>query len=131
MLGISDAIELTQKLGELVKATATIGLKETIMELREAVLNVKDELLKLREENQSLKETLLARDEWKSRSEAYVLTLMPGGATVYRSEGPPEHFACPRCFESRQIQILQDRRNRAGSYQCPGCNYSFLVQSGD
>jgi hypothetical protein len=42
MLGISDAVELAKKVGDLVKAGVTIGLQETIMDLRQAVLNVKD-----------------------------------------------------------------------------------------
>lgn len=38
MLGISDAVELAKKVGDLVKTGATIGLQESIMELREAMV---------------------------------------------------------------------------------------------
>jgi hypothetical protein len=38
MLGISDAIELTKKIGELARAGAALELQERIAELREAPL---------------------------------------------------------------------------------------------
>lgn len=65
MLGISDALELTKKIGDLVKAGATLGLQETIVELREAVMNAKDEVLRLREDNQDL------RSQRKPRGTSY------------------------------------------------------------
>jgi hypothetical protein len=52
-LGISEAVELARKAGDLVKAGVTIGLQEIIVDLREAVMNAKDEVLTLRAELQA------------------------------------------------------------------------------
>ena len=127
MLGISDALELAKKAGDLVKAGVTIGLQETIMELRHAILNVKDELLRLREENQALKSEALEKTAWSETASKYTMVVAPGGATVYQSDGPPPHYACPRCFEEHKRAILQDRRVASGTYDCPECKRDFNV----
>jgi hypothetical protein len=127
MLGISDAVELTKKIGELVKAGVTLGLQETIVELREAVLNAKDEVLHLREENQSLKAEASKKAAWADIAAKYTLGQAPGGAIVYRTDGPPPHYACPRCFEDQKRAILQDRRVASGTYDCPECKRDFNV----
>jgi hypothetical protein len=127
MLGISDAVELTKKLGELVKAGATIGLKEAIMELREAVLNAKDEVLSLRAELQAYKVKDLEAHSWKEAETKYPLVKAPGGAMVRKTAGPPEHYVCPRCFEDRKIYPLQDKRVMSGDHACPGCGRSYPV----
>jgi predicted RNA-binding Zn-ribbon protein involved in translation (DUF1610 family) len=127
MLGISDAVELAKKVGDLVKAGVTIGLQETIMDLRQAVLNVKDEMLQLREENHALKAAALAKAAWSDIAAKYTLVEAPGGAHVYRTEEAPAHFACPRCFEEHKRAILQDRRVASGTYDCPECKRNFNV----
>jgi hypothetical protein len=128
MLGISDAVELAKKVGDLVKAGATMGLQETIMELREAILNAKDEVFRLREENHALQIKLSEKTAWAAIEAKYSIVQAPGGATVMRTEEPPvPHYACPRCFEDRKRQILQDRRVASGTYDCPACKAQFNV----
>jgi hypothetical protein len=127
-LGISEAMELARKATELVKGLATIGLQETIMDLRQAVLNVKDELLELREENQTLKAVAAEKTAWAETVAKYPLVQAPGGAMVRKTDGPPEHYACPKCFEDRKIYPLQSKRiPTTGGYGCPGCGKGFLV----
>jgi predicted RNA-binding Zn-ribbon protein involved in translation (DUF1610 family) len=46
---------------------------------------------------------------------------------IYRSAGPPEHFACPACFEKDAIHILQDKKTMSGNYACPNCKGEFHV----
>ncbi len=126
-LGISDAVELTGTISDLVKKGLTLELQERITQLREAVLNAKDEVLALRDETQSLKVKVQERDAWGARAAKYTLITAPGGAHVYQTSGPPEHFACPRCFEERRIHILQDIGVSSGVYRCPGCEKQFAV----
>jgi hypothetical protein len=45
----------------------------------------------------------------------------------YRTGGPREHYACPRCFEERKIRILQDNGVNSEAYHCPECNKQFAV----
>lgn len=127
MLGISDALDLARKAGDLVKAGVTIDLRETIMDLRQAILNVKDELLQLREENQVLKAAALEKTVWSETDSKYTMIVAPGGATVYQTDGPPPHYACPRCFGEHKRSILQDRRVASGTYDCPECKRDFNV----
>jgi hypothetical protein len=129
-IGISEAVDLVKKVGDLVKAGATIGLQETIMELREAVLNAKDEVLRLREENQSLKEAVSSKSAWAETVAQYPLVEAPGGAMVRKTVGPPEHYACPKCFEDHKVYPLQSKRIvTTGEYGCPGCGRGFLVDA--
>jgi predicted RNA-binding Zn-ribbon protein involved in translation (DUF1610 family) len=127
MLGISDAVELTKKVGDLVRTGVTIGLQETIMDLREAVLNAKDEVLNLRAELQAYKSKELEAQNWQDLETKYPLVKAPGGGTVRKTAGPPEHYVCPKCFEDRRIYPLQDKRVMSGEYACPGCGKSFPV----
>jgi hypothetical protein len=46
-----------------------------------------------------------------------------------KTAGPPEHYACPGCFEDRKIYPLQDKRAVSGDHVCPGCGKSFPVDS--
>jgi len=128
MLGISDAVELARKVTELVKAGATIGLQETVMELREAVLNAKDEVLTLKADLQAFKAKELEADTWQQTEGSHPLVTAPGGAVVRKTAGPPEHYVCPRCFEDRKVYPLQDKRIiTTGESGCPGCGRGFLV----
>ena len=126
--GISDAVELVKTIGDLAKRGVTIDLQERIADLRDAVLNVKEEVFALRAENQDLKSKLSEQEDWKARSAGYTLIEAQGGAHVYRTAGPPEHFACPRCFEERKLHILQDQRAYVGNYKCQGCDKVYLVK---
>jgi hypothetical protein len=100
-----------------VKGVATIGLQETIMELREAVLNAKDEVLRLREENQTLRGQVSEKLAWEAASAQYKLVATPTGGTVYHTEGPPPHYACPTCFASRKTIPLQHRGGSSVYFQ--------------
>jgi hypothetical protein len=131
MLGISEAVELTKKVGDLVRTGVTIGLQETIMELREAVLNAKDEVLRLREENQALRAKAAERTAWTEIAANYTLVKARGGAMVYETGGPPPHFACPRCFAEQKIHILQDEVDWTGRFKCPDCESEYLVNQRD
>ena len=127
-LGITEAVELTKTVTELVKKGVTLELQERIAELREAVLNVKDEVLSLREQNQDLRAKLAAQESWEARAAGYKLITAPGGALVRHSPGPPEHYACPRCYEAHKISILQDRRVMSGAFDCKECSASYNVK---
>ena len=126
-LGISEAVELSRRIGELVKAGTTLELQERVTELREAVLNAKDEVLCLKEENHTLREKLGEQDQWKARADTYTLVSTSGGATVWHRSQAPEHFACPACFERKTIGILQDVRNYGGDFRCPSCSKTYPI----
>jgi hypothetical protein len=121
MLGITDAVELSRQVAELVKKGITIDLQERIMQLREAVQNAKDEVLTLREENQQMKDRVQTDADLSVKLAKYHLVKTSGSAVVNHTDGPPEHFACPRCYEDREIQILQPDIGYSGRALCPGC----------
>jgi len=109
MLGITDAVELTRKIGDLVKAGATLGLQETITELREAVLNAKEEVLRLREENQTLNAKLAFAGSMKYQAPYYINV---GGG----DRGP----YCGTCWDAERLAIHLIERQR-GYWQCRRC----------
>jgi hypothetical protein len=128
MLGISDAVELTKKISELVKAGVTLGLQETIVELREAVLNAKDEVLRLREDNQTLRAQLSEKAAWDESAAKYELVSTPTGGTVWHTEGPPQHYACPTCFLGKKIIPLQHAGGASVYNKCPQCNAHYPIR---
>jgi hypothetical protein len=127
-IGISEAVDLTGRVAELIKKGATLEAQERIVDLREAVLAGKDEVLRLREENQQLREKIREQEEWESRAKVYALVETEGGAFVLRFSGEPGHYACPACFESKRIHILQDERSWGGTFKCSGCAKSFPIR---
>jgi hypothetical protein len=127
-LGITDAVELTKKVADLVKKGITIDLQESVMNLREAVLNAKDEVLELRQERQEPAALLAAQEDWRARTAPYKLVRTDGGAIVWHSEGPPFHFACPTCFEKRSVQVLQDSNSTGGHFYCTSCDKKFPIR---
>lgn len=73
--------------------------------------------LDLQGENRTLKDKLREQEVWTARASKYELVVAPGGATVYRSKESPQHYACPVCYEAKQIQILQDGRAVARAHK--------------
>ena len=127
-LGISEAVELAKKVAELAKKGMTLELQERITELREAVINAKDEVINLRDENQGLRTKLREQESWDTRASKYELVQADGGGTIYKSAGPPEHFACTACFENRSLHVLQERDGWSGLFVCPGCKHIYRVK---
>jgi hypothetical protein len=125
--GINKVVALTRTIADLVKKGATLELQERITDLREAVQDAKDEVLALREENRELRGKMAEQEAWDARASKYTLVTTAGGAHVYRTGGPPEHYACPKCFEDRKIHILQDKRLLSGTFVCPSCSSEFPV----
>jgi hypothetical protein len=128
MLGISDVLELTGKVGDLVKAGMTLELQETIVKLREAVLDVKEDVLRLREENQALRAKAAEKSAWVEAAAQYELVATPTGGTVYHSDGPPAHYACPTCFASEKIIPLQPKGGDSVWYLCPQCKAPYPIK---
>lgn len=105
-------LEALQKLGDA---------QDTLFALRE-------ELFSLQTENNELKKQLSTFSSWKEKTEQYELTKTPGEAVVYRYKLQPEHYACPSCFNTQAIHILQSNRTSSGKYRCTGCNSEFPIE---
>lgn len=88
---------------------------------------MREELFRLQGENDALRKELAASEEWQKRSTSYQLTMTTGGAIVYRYNAEPEHFACPSCFNTKTIQILQDNRTYSGKFRCTGCSAEYPI----
>lgn len=111
--------EVLSRVNEAMRAAGEV--QDKLQELRE-------ENLRLLEEKRQLADQLRDVADWQNRRAAYQLTETPGGGHVLRSEGPPVHYACPSCAESkRELQILQKYRTAVGSYQCPSCETEYRV----
>jgi hypothetical protein len=96
--------------------------QDTLFELRE-------ELFRLQSENEQLRGELKAQQDWQVEKAKYQLQQTVGGAVVYAYSGTPKHFACPSCFTTGAIQILQDRRVISGAFEMPGCKTLYPVHS--
>jgi predicted RNA-binding Zn-ribbon protein involved in translation (DUF1610 family) len=107
--------------GRIADALDHLGrVQDTLFELR-------NELAALQEENHTLRAKVSERAAWEATAAKYALIQAPGGAMVYRTEEPPGHYACPRCFGDQKRVILQDRRVASGTYDCPECKRDFNV----
>jgi hypothetical protein len=130
-VGLKFAIEtLRTVVGTKTQIAADSRIADALDHLgrvQDTMFELRNSLIALQEENHALKEAQRDRDEWSIRAAAYALTSAPGGAMVQKTAGPPEHYACPRCFEDRKIYPLQDKRVMSGAHACPGCGRSYPV----
>jgi hypothetical protein len=131
MASISAAIGSARALTDILKAAASVAIdtkalsrineaQTQVSNLLGALLETQGDLFKLQSENQELRRQIQTQEDWEKKKASYQLQETAGGAFVYVSiSDSPKHYLCPRCFEKREIQLLQ----RAGSgLECPNCN---------
>ena len=122
-------------IGGLLEAKIDIEVKTKIIEIQnklgetqDTLFGLREELFKLQEANNKLNRELENAQSWQAKSDQYELTKTNGGAVVYIFKSEPEHFACPSCFNSKQVHILQTNRTISGKYRCTGCNSEFPIE---
>ena len=130
--GLKYAKDVITGVSALKVETTTIDkINDAVKKVGEAqdtLFNLREELFKLQEENNLLRKQISDQSLWAERINKYELFQTNGGAIVYKAKSGVEHFACPNCFEKKEIQILQDRRVMSGDFDCPGCGKSFPVK---
>lgn len=128
--GTKTAIDfLKGQFNSRVDAAAQPKIQESLRQLEaalSALYDMQTELFGLQIENQQLKLERLDRDAWRASSERYAIFNAPGGAVVYKSADATPHYACPRCFAKREIQVLQGRSGYT-SYDCPSCKTQYAI----
>ncbi|CAJ0893504.1 hypothetical protein R20233_03745 [Ralstonia sp. LMG 32965] len=130
--GLKAAKEL---LGGLIDAKVDAEAKNRIYEaqaklgsVQDVLFSMREEMFELQDENKRLKGQLAEAEEWRAKASQYELVTAAGGAVVYRFKGQPEHYACPSCFASKEVHILQTRRVHSGHYTCTGCKSDFPIE---
>jgi hypothetical protein len=98
-----------------------LGAFDQLGKAQDILFNVRDTLSDLQDENRTLKDKVRDEEGWNARAAKYRLVIAPGNATVWHSTDPIKHYACPVCFEAKQIHILQDTKIN-GQWQCPSSN---------
>ncbi|WP_085723188.1 hypothetical protein [Pseudomonas sp. R37(2017)] len=96
-------------------------------ETQDGMFQIREELNRLQNERDDLRKQLDAADYWLKRSAQYSLAEAPGGAFVYQSSESPHHYACPSCFNKKEIHPLQDNRTLSGKFRCTGCKAEYPV----
>lgn len=122
----SMSIAISAKIDEQARAKIQSAMDQ-ITNLQDGLFNAQQQLLSLQQENESLKRELSTVEAWDARSSKYSLVQAPGTAMVYSFSGEPAHYACPNCFETHRISILQDRHVASGAWECPACDQTFRV----
>jgi len=100
---------------------------EKVSAAQDQLADLRDHVFELQTERDKLQRQVEQGAQWIARTVEYQLYRTPIGGTVYRSHGPPEHFACPSCWEKKHLQILQGADRRTGKSDCPGCDRQFAV----
>ena len=122
LTGLFDAKVDAESKPKILEAQAHLG------EVQDTLFTLRDELFKLQEEGNKLRQLLDQANAWESQIEKYDLVETAGGAIVYKSKTQPEHFACPSCFNKKEIHILQNNRTMSGKYRCTGCTNQFPIE---
>lgn len=120
------SLAINSKIDEEARSKIHSALDQ-VAGLHDMLFHTQQQLLGLQQENADLKRQVAAAQSWEQRAAQYSLVKSSGRALVYRFSGQPEHYACPNCFETSRISILQDRGVAAGLWDCPACSQSFNV----
>lgn len=115
--------------GALEGLTVDINAKTQIFHAQEKVGEAQDQLRELREEafqlqqeNHDLRRQLNEANDWDAVRKKYLLVQTTGGATVYQFSDQPTHYACPSCFNTKQLHFLQPDRKFSGTWTCKNKN---------
>lgn len=100
---------------------------EKLGNVQDSLFALREELFTLQNENERLRQEIKSHQDWQSTKTSYNLLATEGGAVVYKFLGEPEHYVCPNCFLNQSLQILQDCRVRAGTFECPGCKTKYPI----
>ena len=106
-----------------------VEAQRNLSEVYESLFALREETFRLQKANHDLARKVEAAESWSLRIASYALTKTIGGATVYQSYAEPVHFACPRCIETRTVQILQPVASWSHLWKCPACQVEYPVQS--
>jgi hypothetical protein len=122
LLGVAfDAKVEAESKSRILEAQVKLGdVQDTLFALRER-------LSELQQERDSLRNELSAERNWTSKAAQYDLDETQGGAVVYRFVYAPAHYACPSCFNKREVHILQPENQFYGTYKCTGCTSLFPI----
>lgn len=132
--GLKAAREMLSAVVDGKNEIATMDrVLEAIRKLGDAQDNLyelREELLRKQEEVAGLRQQLDDRGRWDKEAARYRLENTGGGATVWVSEEPLHHYACPACYAKQRLSILQDHRTYSGAYGCPdsACNATYLIK---
>ncbi|WP_286694593.1 hypothetical protein [Spongiibacter sp. UBA1325] len=95
---------------------------------QDTLFSMREELFRLQEENERLRRQAASMAQWDEIKSRYILQSTEGGAIVYVSTGDPQHYACPSCFNSKELHFLQDRHVMSGEFKCTGCDSTYPVK---
>lgn len=65
---------------------------------------------------------------WAAIAADCTLIKAPGGAAIYQyrgGEGGSHKYACPACYEKKQLGLLQPANS--GKFRCPVCTETYQV----
>lgn len=134
---ISAAFGTVKTSVDLLKTLLKVTRDE---EVRDAVFEIQNELLSLQEklfaanarfEEQStklrdLQGQLDEKESWSEEAKKYDLFHPAEGMSVYRNRSDLNIWACPNCFGSRKISILNRPAVGNLNYRCHACKFEIL-----
>lgn len=108
-----------------------IELQAKILEAQEAVRNGRDKL-------ETAEQELKAYKDWDSTASKYQLRDFGGNTYAFelkkdQANGSPWHIACPNCYGSRKLSILQydDIYSGRKNFKCSSCKSEFMLGKAD
>jgi hypothetical protein len=124
---LKTAFSAKEKIGaerEVNEAFENLGkVQDKLIELRAAIMSLQDE-------NHRLATELRAQNTWSDKAAKYELNRSAlGGDFAYLFIGDPTHWACPTCFESEKISVLQPWDEETGALRCHVCRTSYHLQA--
>jgi hypothetical protein len=107
--------------------STTLGDTLPAPPVQDALQRLHSENTALRQENAQLRQQLRTQADWEHHTTQYQREQTAGGAVVYVFTGTPTHYACPRCFSTHALQVLQEQPTATGVFACPGCQASYPI----
>jgi rubredoxin len=107
--------------GQIASDKKVIDAFEQLGKIQDTLFELRHSLAALQDENHELKTKVREQNEWSAKAARYALTQSSGPNLAILCISDPQHWACPVCFEKKQIMVLQPWDPEMGSYHCPDC----------
>lgn len=119
--GTKNAIDLVNKIIDLMTRSATLDLQQNIVTLRDNLINLQESLLQIKIEKVNLQEKIFRLEKENEKLKSRRLELNNGGYYKEDGDGP----FCKSCYEHNE-KLVRLNRIGIGSHNCPACQESLI-----
>ena len=106
-----------------------IEAQDAIISLQDSLMDAQNKIDSITKEKRIAEEELAKKANWEDVESRYKLSEIRNGLYAYRflpgagDDTTPEHWACPKCFAEKNLQLLQKTSSSSDFRKCFTCDF--------